>query len=379
MKVFLEYVWLDGNGTQQLRSKTKVMEHTDLPSKYRPDDWPDWSFDGSSTNQIEQSTLKSQNTDCILKPVYITNDPFRGGGHKLVLCEVYNPDGITPHKSNNRHKLSEIVSDLGITENGLTKDVVAKKDLPWFGWEQEYTLMRKMVPFSSGDGIPLGFSVNNEGGVFGPRKQGDYYCGIGYDNVIGRAISEDHLNKCVEVGLDVSGVNAEVLLGQWEYQIGPVVSLNGADQLWISRYILERVAEEHKVNVSLHPKPLKGGEWNGSGCHANFSTKEMRDEGGMDHIMDAMDRLMETHKDHINVYGLDNDQRSTGTLETSDLNKFSWGFGSRDTSIRIPIQTKIERKGYFEDRRPASNCDPYLVSEVMLQTVYKKSPMVNIV
>ena len=105
----------------------------------------------------------------------------------------------------------------------------------------------------------------------------------------------------------------------------------------------------------------------------------MRDEGGMDHIMDAMDRLMETHKDHINVYGLDNDQRSTGTLETSDLNKFSWGFGSRDTSIRIPIQTKIERKGYFEDRRPASNCDPYLVSEVMLQTVYKKSPMVNIV
>jgi glutamine synthetase len=377
MKVFLEYLWLDGSEPQQLRGKTKVVD--DNESRWKEHNgfeniknYPTWTFDGSSTGQAEAG--EGKNTDCVLKPVFQCDDPFRGKPHKLVLCEVFNSDGETPHKTNKRVKLRSQLKNLGLMESidfinhstdGIKKVVHPKmEDSPWFGWEQEYTLMTK-PDFQEGDGLPLGFRPNSQ-----PREQGDYYCGIGSDNVIGRKIVEEHLEKCVEVGLDVSGINAEVLLGQWEYQIGPVTALNGSDQLWISRYILERVAENHRIIVSYHPKPIKEGKWNGSGCHVNFSNKEMREEGGIAKILETMKGLKENHKEHIAVYGLHNEERSTGELETSDINKFSFGYSTRDTSVRIPVQTKIDGKGYFEDRRPASNCDPYMVSERMLETVY---------
>ena len=348
-KILLEYIWLDGNQPQQLRSKTKVVSKADtlIASEY-----PLWSFDGSSTNQAEAG--KGRNTDCILKPVYVTKDPFRGFPHRLVLCEVMNPDG-TPHKTNTRHKLGEFVLDNEDIEKGV-----------WFGWEQEYTLTTKhFYPFGDGEGLPLGFGDWSKP----PRPQGDYYCGIGSDTVVGRKIVEEHMEKCLEIGLGFSGINAEVLLGQWEYQIGPVAPLNGSDQLWVSRYILDRVAEENNVNVSLHPKPLKG-DWNGSGCHVNFSTKEMREEGGLKIIEDSMEKLKNNHEEHIKVYGLHNDERLSGEHETSSIHDFSYGYSTRDTSIRIPAQAIIDGRGYFEDRRPASNCDPYMVSLRMLDTVY---------
>jgi glutamine synthetase len=356
MNIKLEYIWLDGSNPQKIRSKTKIVNKMDT---MMPLDYPVWSFDGSSTGQAKSG--KGKNTDCLLKPVFITMDPFRGNAHRLVLCEVLNPDG-TPHESNNRRKLSTTISELDI-------DSVEKSDLPWFGWEQEYTFTHKpTVPFGHGEGIPLGFTTDAR---YSPRPQGDYYCGVGADTVVGRDIVEEHMNMCLEIGLDICGVNAEVLLGQWEYQIGPVTALNGSDQLWISRYLLQRVAEKHNVNVSLHPKPLKG-DWNGTGCHVNFSNKEMREEGGLDVIKETMEKLEMFQKEHIDVYGLYNDERLTGEHETSSINDFSYGFSTRDTSIRIPAQAIIEKKGYFEDRRPASNCDPYLVSERMLQTVYSE-------
>jgi glutamine synthetase len=349
-KILLEYIWLDGNQPQQLRSKTKVVSKADT---LKASEYPSWSFDGSSTNQAEAG--KGKNTDCILKPVYVTKDPFRGFPHRLVLCEVMNPDG-TPHKTNTRNKLDGFVLDNGDIE----KEV-------WFGWEQEYTLTHKpSMPFGEGIGLPLGFTSDTSKP---PRPQGDYYCGIGSDTVVGRKIVEEHMEKCLEIGLEVSGINAEVLLGQWEYQIGPVAPLNGSDQLWVSRYILDRVAEENNVNVSLHPKPLKG-DWNGSGCHVNFSTKEMREEGGLKIIEDTMEKLKNNHEEHIKVYGLHNNERLSGEHETSSIHDFSYGYSTRDTSIRIPAQTIIDGCGYFEDRRPASNCDPYMVSLRMLDTVY---------
>ena len=371
MKIKLEYVWLDGNNPQQLRSKTKIMDYisneTNDPEKY-----PTWSFDGSSTKQAKSG--KGENTDCLLKPVYVVNDPIRKGNDKIVLCEVLNPDG-TPHITNNRRKLQEKVEELGLTEvkNVLTgleptnPCVTNKNDIPWFGWEQEYTLTHKPhMPFGEGIGLPLGFESTKQ-----PRPQGDYYCGIGADTVIGREIVEEHMNMCMKIGLDISGINAEVLLGQWEYQIGPVPALSGSDQLWISRYLLQRVAEKYNVNVSLHPKPISG-DWNGSGCHVNFSSKEMREEGGLTYIEDAVNKLKVRHNEHIDVYGLENDKRMTGEHETSSIHEFSYGYSTRDTSIRIPAQAIVENKGYFEDRRPASNCDPYQVANVMLETVYSE-------
>lgn len=352
----LEYIWLDGNNPQQLRSKTKIVDKVDT---FLAKDYPVWSFDGSSTNQANSG--KGKNTDCLLKPVYVTLDPFRGGNNRLVLCEVLNPD-LTPHSSNNRHKLVSKLKELNIDENSTPMSL-----LPWFGWEQEYTLTHKPVsPFSEGVGLPLGFSPG-----MSPRPQGDYYCGIGSDSVVGREIVEEHMRKCIEIGLNISGINSEVLLGQWEYQIGPVKPLDGSDQLWISRYILQRVAEKHNVNVSLHPKPIEG-DWNGTGCHVNFSTNEMRSEGGIDIIEETMKKLEKAHNEHISVYGLHNEKRLTGKHETSGIHEFSYGYSTRDTSIRIPAQAIIDKKGYFEDRRPASNCDPYLVSSRMLQTVYSK-------
>lgn len=355
MKIKLEYIWLDGSEPQQLRSKTKIVDKAETTS---PEDYAMWSFDGSSTLQAKAG--RGENTDCLLKPVFVVTDPFRGWPNRLVLCEVLNPDGTT-HKTNKRSELSNLVNTLNINESD-------KSNSPWLGWEQEYTLTHKpKSKFAEGEGLPLGFEADYKTNT--PRPQGDYYCGVGADTVVGRQIVEEHMDMCLEIGLDISGINAEVLLGQWEYQIGPVTPLNGSDQLWMSRYILQRVAENWDVNVSFHPKPLQG-DWNGTGCHVNFSTKDMREDGGLEIIKDTMSKLEKNHTEHIEVYGLFNDMRLTGAHETSSIHDFSYGFSTRDTSIRIPAQALVEGRGYFEDRRPASNCDPYQVTQRMLETVY---------
>jgi len=378
-KVFLEYIWLDGNNPQNLRSKTKVVDDVEILEREGnskqgyPESYPLWSFDGSSTKQAGGEEFGFNGTDCVLKPVYVVGDPFRSKSsvstspHKLVFCEVYNPDGKTPHKSNTRSKLRELLTDLKFKEYDANHS-----EVPWFGWEQEYVITHAPDPnnhFRYGGGFPLGFLAGDSGK---PRPQGDYYCGVGGLNVIGRDIVEEHLTKCAEIGLNIGGINAEVLIGQWEYQIGPVTALNGSDQLWVSRYILERIAEKKGLGISYHPKPVNG-DWNGSGCHVNFSTKEMREKGGLKKILEACDKLSERHKEHIEVYGEHNQLRLTGKHETSSMEKFSFGNSDRGSSIRIPVHTYTNEKGYFEDRRPAANCDPYKVSNVMIETVFDKA------
>jgi glutamine synthetase len=373
-KVFLEYIWLDGNKPQNLRSKTKVVDNTDIlemdgtAKQGYPESYPLWSYDGSSTKQAgEEYGFKG--TDCVLKPVYVVDDPFRGKQHKLVFCEVFNPDGETPHKTNTRAKLRELLKELKFKEYDANL-----KEVPWFGWEQEYIIVHPANPasqFQFNGGLPLGFTATQDK----PREQGDYYCGVGGLNVIGREIVEDHLNKCNNIGLNIGGINAEVLISQWEYQIGPVTAINGSDQLWVSRYILERVAETYGFGISYHPKPVKG-DWNGSGCHVNFSTKEMRDKGGLKKILEACEKLEKRHTEHIEVYGEFNELRLTGKHETSSMEKFTMGNSDRGSSIRIPVHTYINERGYFEDRRPAANCDPYKVSLVMVETVFHKAGII---
>jgi len=332
-QVLAEYIWIGGSG-QDLRCKTKTLD-TEVKSV---DELPIWNFDGSSTGQAPGS-----DSEVFLKPVAIFKDPFRGGKNILVICECLTPDG-EPIPSNTRNNCASIM-----------KRAVAHE--PWFGIEQEYTL------FEADGRTPLGWPKNGY-----PGPQGPYYCGIGTGNAIGRWIADAHYRACLYAGIKISGINAEVMAAQWEYQVGPCVAMEAGDQVWLSRYIMHRICEEFGMKVSFHPKPIRG-DWNGAGCHTNFSTKAMRADGGYDVILAAMKKLEKKHAEHIAIYGEDNTLRLTGHHETAPIDKFSYGVANRGSSIRIPRQTFRDKKGYFEDRRPASNMDPYLVTARLVQTV----------
>lgn len=341
-----EYIWLDGvKPTNTLRSKTRVVQIKDnKPATLN--DFPKWGFDGSSTSQAD-----GHQSDLALIPVSFVPDPLRGEGNFLVMCEVHNQDG-TPHSSDTRSILRNVL------ENGG-----AKQD-PTFGFEQEYTLLGM-------DGRPLEWP---ELGYPGP--QGPYYCGVGANHVKGRSLIEEHLFACLDAGLLIYGINSEVLLSQWEFQIGyrgfegdVVDALTVTDHMWYARYLIQRLAEDHGVIVSFENKPVKG-QWNGTGCHTNFSTNDIRDaKKGKKAIDDAIKALEGKHKEHIKIYGDKNDERLTGEYETSSMSKFSYGATDRGCSIRIPLQVLEKGYGYLEDRRPGGNIDPYIVAARMIVTI----------
>tara|TARA_B100000131_G_scaffold122517_2_gene119604 strand:+ start:4358 stop:5383 length:1026 start_codon:yes stop_codon:yes gene_type:complete len=337
MITIAEYIWLDGSKPEaKVRNKVKV-----IPGDFRQrefpfvpnmqDNIPLWGFDGSSTQQAS-----GDNSDCVLKPVRVYRDVTRHNGI-LVLCEVMNVD-MTPHESNHRDTLSRNVLN-------------TKHEEPWFGIEQEYTLYSGTKP--------LGWPEEGE-----PAPQGDYYCGRNS----GEGVMQDHLEACLGAGVGITGTNAEVMLGQWEYQVGTSDPLRVADDLWIARWLMEKVASSNGCTVSLHPKP-ESGDWNGAGAHTNFSTKAMRDKDGDLVIHKAIKKLEEKHHEHIDVYGADNDKRLTGKHETCDINTFKWGVSDRGASVRIPWQVSQDGKGYLEDRRPSANCDPYIVCNKLLETI----------
>jgi glutamine synthetase len=329
MKHKLEYIWLDGGEpTPQLRSKTKIVDGEGIEDG----EAPIWGFDGSSTNQAE-----GHSSDCVLKPIRVYRNPLEAAS-SLVLCEVWNVDD-TPHKTNTRNKL------VGLLE-GLDDDPEE-----WVGFEQEYTLYE--------DGKPYGWPMDGQ-----PAPQGDYYCGRN----AGEDIMKEHTDVCVEAGVSIVGTNAEVMLGQWEYQIGAGGSLLMSDDLWVARWLLEKVCDKYGVSVSLDPKPIEG-DWNGAGCHTNFSTKYTRGHGGDEFIFKACMDLDKVHKEHMAEYGEGNERRLTGLHETQAIDTFSWGVSDRGASIRIPWQVDKDKCGYLEDRRPSSNCDPYKVSKKLVETI----------
>lgn len=316
--MILEYVWLDGYKPEpNLRSKIQITD-SEIP--------PMWSFDGSSTKQAE-----GKSSDCILKPI----KTYKGfdGIDKFVLCEVLD------NESNTRQHLKA-------------------DDEWWFAFEQEYFLYQ--------NDMPLGWRNENNA----HKPQGEFYCGVGSDNVVGREIAEEHLHKCLNSGIDIKGINAEVALGQWEYQCFGK-GIGAADDLWMSRYFLQRIAEKHCVSINWKPKPIMG-DWNGSGLHLNFSNNKMREEGGEEYIKGICKSIGNNH-DPIKVsseYGSENEKRLTGLHETQSINEFSYGVSDRGASIRIPVGT-IENnwKGRLEDRRPASNADPYRVLKYLLSSI----------
>ncbi len=333
LKIQSEYIWLDGyKPTPSLRSKTRILD-ADVVARLGASEW---GFDGSSTQQAD-----GRSSDCLLVPVRILPDPIRGGQNILVLCEVMNPDG-SPHSSNTRARLRQVA-----------EQTIAHE--PWFGIEQEYTLFKGQKPLAwPEDGLP------------GP--QGPYYCAVGDQHIFGRDLVEDHLTACLQAGLSMAGINAEVMPGQWEFQVGPIGALEVADELWMARWLLCRLGEDHGIRVSFAPKPMLG-DWNGAGAHTNFSTRDMRLPGGIKAVEEACEKLKTKHAEHISVYGAGNEERLTGKHETCSMTEFRYGVSDRGASIRIPIFTAKNGAGYLEDRRPAANMDPYQVCAKLLETV----------
>lgn len=344
MHYHAEYLWLDGaHPTKSIRSKTRIIESK--KSAIMLNDFPEWTYDGSSTYQAP-----GDKSDLVLRPVTFVDDPVRGGTSFLVMCEVFHRDG-EPVMSNTRAALRD---QLSLAGKGLD---------PWLGFEQEYTFFH--------EGRPLGWPLSGF-----PAPQGPFYCGVGADKSFGRGIVEEHMQLCLESGLMFFGINAEVMPAQWEFQIGHrgfagevADPLTVCDHLWIARWLLQLVAEKYGVVVSFANKPVKG-DWNGAGAHTNFSTKDMRDKKlGWSTIERFIKALESRHKQHIAGYGHGLDERLTGHHETCDINTFRSGLSDRGASVRIPHHVALNKCGYIEDRRPGANCDPYVVSSLLIETM----------
>jgi glutamine synthetase len=274
-----------------------------------------------------------------MKPVFICPDPAIENGF-LVMTEVLNADGIA-HPSNGRATILDDDADF------------------WFGFEQEYFLMDPETK------LPIGFPA---GGY--PAPQGPYYCGVGGQNVFGRDFKDEHLDLCIAAGLNIEGTNGEVAAGQWEWQIFAKGAHQAGDEVWVARYLMERLSETYGLYVEYHPKPLGPTDWNGSGMHANFSNTYLRTAASEEKVKKVCEAFRSVVKEHIDVYGAYNDQRLTGKHETASIHDFSYGVSDRGASIRIPLFTKNKGwSGYLEDRRPASNADPYKVAARIIKTV----------
>ncbi|BFZ20692.1 hypothetical protein BsWGS_23731 [Bradybaena similaris] len=334
-QVLVEYVYIAEDG-YNIHSKCRKLNK--VPTD--PSDIPIWSF--AANFPVE---------DRFLKPVAIYNDPFRQGNHKLVLCEVYANDW-TPAPRNFRKSCSDAMK---------TPEVTASA--PWFGLEQEYSIIDP-------SNRPLGWPS-----PFMPQPAGPmHHDAVGMHKTFGRDLYEAHLFTCIYAGINISGGNAEAFPGQWEFQVGPTEGVRASDDLWMARYLLHRLSEEFGVAVSFHPKIIPG-DVGACGGHVNFSTKPMREDGGIHHIKAAMPLLAKTHDQFLPLCdphgGADNEARIKGFFCTASKN-FKWGIEDRDATIRIPRQVADEGKGFLEDRRPASNFDPYIITDALVRTIVLK-------
>ena len=343
MVKWIEYIWLDKENNY--RSKTRIVKDDVYPpGEFHIKRIPAWNYDGSSTRQAT-----GDDSEVCINPVCMVRDPFRRSLDAwLVLCDTWLPND-EPHPDNTRIKAMKVFSQ---------KKVIEAE--PWFGLEQEFFVRKTR------EGYPLGMDHELYVKSQTQNIQGDNYCGVGKGNCYCREFMDEAIDHMVDSGLNITGLNFEVAPGQAEFQI-MTGGIDAADEIHLVRYILIRTAEKNDLAIDLHPKPFKT-NLNGSGCHTNYSTKARREDGGYDIIIAAINKLKEKHKEHIDVYGKDNDMRLSGKWETADINTFTYGVADRGASVRIPRFTERDKKGYFEDRRPASNMDPYLVTAKIAET-----------
>ncbi|XP_062312140.1 glutamine synthetase-like [Osmerus eperlanus] len=326
------YVWVDGSG-EELCNKTRTLDRE-----------PQGLENILEWNVFAPTCEKDQSKSVMyLIPVRIFSDPFTLDLNKLVLCEALQYNRL-PAETNPRSDFNKV-----------------KERVPWFGIEQEYT------PLGI-NGRPYGWPSNGF-----PAPQGPYDCSVGADKAYGRNIVECHYKACLYAGVKICGTNAETMPSQCEFQVGLCEGIEMGDHLWMSRFLLHRVSEDFGVVALLDHKPMTG-NWNGSGCHTNVSTKDMRAEGGLRYIQQAIEKLSARHVEHIKVYhphnGQDNIRRLTGLHKTSSIHDFSASVANRGASVRIPRQVGQQGRGYFEDRRHSANCDPYAVTATIAPTCF---------
>ena len=362
----VEYVWLDHDN--KFRSKTKVMQNHNPKEK----GLPMWNYDGSSTKQANGT-----DSEVFIRPVKLCYDPFRQGGPNfIVLCDTWLVDTEASQKKNELVYISHPDNTRARAEYIFSNELVEKED-PWYGIEQEFF-------FTTNDGqafeAPIGMTTvdGKEWVSTSGKPQGDFYCGNGPNNIKQRDVAEYILNCLNYAGqIKCTGYNWEVAPGQCEFQIFSS-GIDAADSLLLFRYIAIRAAEEKGVSINFHPKPMSG-DWNGSGCHTNFSTDSMRKPKSYDSaIKPALKSLKNNHSYHIENYGSDNKERLTGEHETASWDTFTAGVGNRGASIRVPTQTYYDKSGYIEDRRPSSNMDPYIVTSLLANTVILKGKEINL-
>ncbi|CAG9464771.1 unnamed protein product [Pedinophyceae sp. YPF-701] len=343
-KIIAEYVWIDGTG-MGLRSKSRTLDKS--KAKGPASELPVWNYDGSSTGQAP-----GDDSEVYLKPQAIYKDPFRGGDNILVMCDTYEPPKIVDGKE---QPMKPIPTNTRAPCEEVMKQAMHQE--PWFGIEQEYTLLHPNTQW------PLGWPTNGY-----PGPQGPYYCAAGAGRSIARDVADMHYKACLHAGIKISGVNGEVMPAQWEYQVGPCIGMEMGDMLQMSRYIMHRICEAYNVICTFDPKPVPG-DWNGAGGHTNYSNNDTRAPGtGYDAIIAQCEKLKKNHAAHIAAYGEGNERRLTGLHETSSIHDFSYGVANRGCSIRIPRAVPVDKCGYYEDRRPASNLDPYVVTKMIVAT-----------
>ena len=327
----LEYIWLDAK--QNFRSKVKVnngkpYELNDISTI------PIWNYDGSSTGQAE-----IQDSEVLLHPKKVYTHSMLTNFPVLVLCDTYNPK-----------------TDLRTSH--YDAELVFKKykdNLPMFGLEQEFFMLDTITR-----DIP---EKKNK-----VAQHGEYYCAIGPQCARTRPYVLDVMYTAIQLGIQITGMNYEVAPGQAELQVCNI-GLDACYDLLMVRYLLTRLGERYKIIPNFEPKILN--DENGSGCHINFSTLEMRSMTNVKELHQTIQsmckNLEQDHNIFINeYYGSGNKERLSGTCETCSFKEFKIKKGGRNASIRVPNDGN-----YFEDRRPSSNIDPYLACSKLLECVMR--------
>lgn len=338
-KVQAEYVWIDSDywDGHSFDLCCKTLTLPDAPISL--DDIPIWTYSGDDAKDI------------VIVPRRTYRDPFRGGDNVLVLADTYEE----PSGDEQDHGKATKFNARAACQAAMQQAEEIGED-PWFGFEQEYYLIDPKTKW------PLGWPAGRY-----PDKDTAFYCSVGSTKVVAREIIEAHYRACLYAGVMIGGINSEVAPAQWEFQVGPASGTQGADDLWMARYILQRLCEEYKVGVTFDPKPVP--KQAGIGCHTNYSNMATRSSpGGMEAIKKQCERLRQAHDKHISNYGIGNERRLTGKHDTAAMSDFSWGIGDRAASIRIGCKVAMRDCGYYEDRRPAANMDPYLVSQLLVET-----------